>query len=98
MIFKNNESLIAVLKTQIKNSGYTLTFVCQKLGILPQRMTEILNKKHFSFSDCSDILKTIGYRLNVNFIAQNDDFFELYDKLSALQKAELRGMLKGMLK
>lgn len=98
MIFKNNENLISALKTQIKNSGYTLTFVCNKLGIVPQRMTDILNKKNFSFNDCSDILKTIDYKLSINFIHQNDDFFELYDRLSDLQKAEIKGMMKGLLK
>lgn len=98
MIFENNENLISALRTQIKNSGHTLTFVCNKLGIVPQRMTDILAKKNFSFSDCSDILKTIDCKLNVNFAAQNDDFFELYDKLSALQKAEIKGMMKGILK
>lgn len=98
MIFENNENLISALRTQIKNSGYTLTFVCNKLGIVPQRMTDILAKKNFSFTDCSDILKTINYKLNVGFAAQNDDFFELYDKLSDLEKAEVKGMIKGMLK
>lgn len=98
MIFKNNKSLISALKTQIKNSGYTLTFVCNKLGIVPQRMTDILAKKNFSFSDCLCILKTIGYKLIINFAAQNDDFFELYDRLSDLEKAEVKGMIKGMLK
>jgi hypothetical protein len=98
MIFTNNPSLISALKMQIKNSGYTLTFVCNKLEIVPQRMTDILTKKNFSFNDCSDILKAIGYKLNVSFAAQNDDFFELYDKLSALQKAEIKGIIKGMLR
>lgn len=98
MIFKNNQSLISALKTQIKNSGHTLTFVCQKLGIVPQRMTDILAKKNFSFNDCSDILKTIDCKLNVNFSAHNDDFFELYDRLSDLQKAEIKGIMKGILK
>ena len=41
--------------------------IAEKLGIKPQGLTKMLNKKNFGFEDAKKILDTMGYNLVVDF-------------------------------
>lgn len=107
MIYDNQNTLISVLRKRIKEH-YTFTDVANKLGITPQDLNKIFLKTWFTFDDCNKLLKAIGNRLYITFLEPEDEVMHLteqqknllatYESLSEIQKAELRGMLKGMLK
>ena len=63
MIYKNNEQIVIELKKAMLESHTTQKIISEKLGIQPQGMTKIMNKKNLAFSDVKKILDTIGYEL-----------------------------------
>lgn len=107
MIYDNQDTLISALRKKLKEHG-TFTDVAAKLGITPQDLNKIFLKTWFTFDDASKLLKAIGNRLYITFLEPGDEVMHLteqqknllttYESLSDIQKAELRGMLKGMLK
>lgn len=41
--------------------------IVDKLGIKPQGLTKLLNKKNFGFEDAEKILSAMGYKLVLEF-------------------------------
>lgn len=107
MIYKNQFDLIDQIKKRIKQYG-TYTDCGRKISINPQDLHKLFLKTHFDFDDCSRVLKGIDNKLYIAFLAPGDEVVKLtenqknllttYEALNDIQKAELRGMLKGMLK
>lgn len=107
MIYKNQQDLIDQVKKRIKQYCY-YSDVASKIGLTPQDLHKLFLKTHFDFDDCSRVLKGIDNKLYVAFLAPGDEVVKLsenqknllttYEALNDIQKAELRGMLKGMLK
>ena len=67
VIFKNNEQILIEIKKILLETKTTQREVADKLGLKPQGLTKMLNKKNFSFEDAQKILDTMGYDLIVDF-------------------------------
>lgn len=64
MKYENNEQVVIELKKAMLESKTTQKAVAEKLGIQPQGLTKLLNKKNFGFDDANKILDAIGYELD----------------------------------
>lgn len=67
IIYKDNEQILIEIKKLILESKTTQREIADKLGIKPQGLTKILNKKNFSFEDAQKILFVMGYDLVIDF-------------------------------
>ena len=65
--YKDNEQLLIEIKKVMLDAKITQREIADKLGIKPQGLTKILNKKNFSFEDAQKILEAMGYHLVVDF-------------------------------
>lgn len=71
IIYKDHKQILIEIKKLILENETTQKEVAQKLGIKPQGLTKILNKKNFSFEDAQKILSVLGYDLIVDFKEHN---------------------------
>lgn len=67
VIYKNNEQILIEIKKIMLESKTTQREIADKLGLKPQGLTKLFNKKNFSFEDAKKILATMGYELVVDF-------------------------------
>lgn len=67
IIYKNNEQILIEIKKLMLDVKITQREIAEKLGIKPQGLTKMLNKKNFSFEDAKKILGTMEYDLIVDF-------------------------------
>lgn len=72
MLYTNNEQLVIELKKLMIDCKISQKEVADKLGIKPQGLTKILNKKNLSFEDIQKIVNTLGYDLTFNFNKKQD--------------------------
>lgn len=68
MLFDGNKKLVTELKKLMLDEGISQRQVAEALGIKPQSLNTLLNKKNFSFGDCQKILEIMGYDLEFGFI------------------------------
>lgn len=66
-VYKNNEQLLAGIKRIMAETKTTQREIAERLGIKPQGLTKIMNKKNFSFEDAEKILAVMGYSLIIDF-------------------------------
>mgnify|MGYP000155453761 CR=1 FL=1 len=67
IIYKNNEQILIEIRKIMLETKITQREIAEKLGIKPQGLTKMLNKKNFGFEDAKKILDTMGYNLVVDF-------------------------------
>lgn len=67
IIYKNNDQILIEIKKIMIESKITQREIAEKLGIKPQGLTKILNKKNFGFEDAKKILGAMGYNLIIDF-------------------------------
>ena len=67
MEFIDNKTLIIELKKLMLETDVSQREIADALGIKPQSLNTLLNKKNFSFADCERILATMGYTLDYHF-------------------------------
>lgn len=67
MEFVDNKTLIVELKKLMLETDMSQREIADALGIKPQSLNTLLNKKNFSFADCERILDTMGYTLDYHF-------------------------------
>ncbi len=67
IIYKTNEQILIEIKKLILETKTTQREIADKLGIKPQGLTKILNKKNFGFEDAQKILNVMDYDLVINF-------------------------------
>lgn len=67
MIYTDNEHLKTELQIAIKRSGKKQIEIAEAIGVKPQQLINILNKKNFSFSDVSRIAAAAGLDLVYDF-------------------------------
>lgn len=67
VIYKSNEQILIEIKKIMLETKTTQREVAAKLGLKPQGLTKMLNKKNFSFEDAQKILATMNYDLVVDF-------------------------------
>ena len=65
--YKNNEQILIEIRKIMLETKITQREIAEKLGIKPQGLTKMLNKKNFGFEDAKKILDTMGYNLVVDF-------------------------------
>ena len=71
IVYKSNEQIIIEIKKLMLERGITQREIANRLGITPQSLTKLLNKKNFGFEDASKIIKAMGYDMLVDF--QNEE-------------------------
>lgn len=69
MIFTyiNSDQMMTEIKKLLLDERITQRDLAERLGIKPQGLTKLLNKKNFSFEDAQRILSALGYDLIVGF-------------------------------
>ena len=67
IVYKSNEQVLIEIKKVMLETKTTQREIADKLGIKPQGLTKILNKKNFGFEDAQKILSAMGYDLIVDF-------------------------------
>ena len=65
--YKNNEQIVIELKKLMLEKNLTQRQIAQTLGITPQGLTKLLNKKNFGFEDARKILNAMGCELIADF-------------------------------
>lgn len=68
VIYKDNEQIVVEIKKLLLDKGISQRDVAEKLGIKPQGLTKMLNKKNFGFEDAQKILEAMGYNMIVDFV------------------------------
>ena len=77
IVYKFNEQVLIEIKKVMLETKTTQREIADKLGIKPQGLTKILNKKNFGFEDAQKILSAMGYDLIVDFSrSQNPTYTE----------------------
>lgn len=66
-LFSGNEQILIKIRKIMLETKITQREIAEKLGIKPQGLTKMLNKKNFGFEDAKKILDTMGYNLVVDF-------------------------------
>lgn len=71
IIYENNEQIMIEIKKLMLENKITQREIAHNMGIKPQGLTKIMNKKNFGFEDASRILKAMGYDLLIDFKKSN---------------------------
>ncbi len=74
--YKSNEQVAKEIKKLMLDEDVTQKNVADELGVTPQAITKLLNKKNLSFSDVKKILNTFGYDLVILFgknVVENEE-------------------------
>jgi len=67
MIYNNNEQLVTELKKLLLDTRYSQRDIAKQMGISPQALQNLLNKKQLSFADLKRVLDCINCDLLVDF-------------------------------
>ena len=73
IIYKNNEQILIEIKKLMLETKITQREIADKLGMKPQGLTKLLNKKNFGFEDAKKILAVMGFDLIVDFKKSKSD-------------------------
>lgn len=65
--YENNEQIVIEIKKLMLENKISQREIASKLGITPQGLTKLLNKKNFGFEDAQKILSAMGYELVLDF-------------------------------
>lgn len=66
-VYTNSEQMLTEIKKLLLDEHITQRDLSDRLGIKPQGLTKLLNKKNFSFDDAQRILTVLGYDLSIDF-------------------------------
>lgn len=67
IIYQNNEQIIIEMKKLMLEKKMTQRQIANILGLTPQGLVKLLNKKNFGFEDAKRILNAIGCELVMDF-------------------------------
>ena len=67
MIYNSNEQLVTELKKLLLDTRYSQRDIAKQMGISPQALQNLLNKKQLSFADLKKVLDCINCDLLVDF-------------------------------
>lgn len=67
MIYNNNEQLVTELKKLLLDTRYSQRDIAKQMGISPQALQNLLNKKQLSFADIKRVLDCINCDLLIDF-------------------------------
>ena len=66
-VYKDNKQIIVEIKKIMLEKNISQREVSEILGITPQGLTKLFNKKNFGFEDAQKILKAMNCDLLVDF-------------------------------
>lgn len=66
-IYKSNKQIKDEYKKILIDTGMSMTFVADKLDIVPQQLQNKFANKRLAFSDLQEWLDLIGYELVIDF-------------------------------
>ncbi|MGL5436508.1 MAG: helix-turn-helix domain-containing protein [Lachnospiraceae bacterium] len=69
-MYISNEQIVVEIKKLMLESKVSQKQIADKLGITPQGLTKLLNKKNFGFEDAQKILNAMGHSLEIDFSRQ----------------------------
>lgn len=72
MIYENNEQLVIEIKKLMLDSKISQREIADRLGIKPQGLTKLLNKKNFGFEDAQKIVDAMNYEMDIRFKSKED--------------------------
>lgn len=67
MIYNNNEQVVTELKKLLLDTRYSQRDIAKQMGISPQALQNLLNKKQLSFADLKRVLDCINCDLLIDF-------------------------------
>lgn len=67
MIYNNNEQLVTELKKLLLDTKSSQREIAKQMGITPQALQNLLNKKQLSFADLKRVLDCVNCDLLVDF-------------------------------
>lgn len=67
IIYKDNDQILIEIKKLMLEKKITQREIADKLGIKPQGLTKLLNKKNFGFEDAKKILSAMNFDLLIDF-------------------------------
>ena len=65
--YRDSDQILTEIKKAMLDAKVTQREIADKLGIKPQGLTKMLNKKNFSFEDARKILAAMDYDLIIDF-------------------------------
>lgn len=68
MIYESNEQISIEIKKLIIEKKTSQRDIAKTLGITPQALQKMLNKKNFGFEDAKKLLSAMNYQLKIEFI------------------------------
>lgn len=68
MRYKDAEQIKIEIKKLMLDKGLTQKEVAERLDLLPQGFTKLINKKNFSLTDLQNILHAMECELHIDFI------------------------------
>ncbi len=71
-IYQSNEQTIVEIKKLMLENKVSQRDIANELGITPQGLTKLLNKKNFGFEDAEKILNAMGYTLTISFSKEGE--------------------------
>lgn len=66
MVIESNQEIISQIKDLLHGEKISQKELAGKLGITPQALNDLMQKKNFSFNDANRILSAVGYLLIVD--------------------------------
>lgn len=97
VIYENNEQIVIEIKKLMLEKKISQREIADKMGIKPQGLTKILNKKNFGFEDAEKLLNAMGYDLTIGFQKKplyNQD--SIHEKAVAHQQSDLLTQLENL--
>ena len=67
IFYKNQEQVIIEIKKLMLTQHITQRELAARLGLSPQALNKLLNKKNFCFEDAERIANALGYQLAFEF-------------------------------
>lgn len=65
--FRDNEQVATEIKKLLLDTKVSQREIAAALGVTPQGITKILNKKNFGFEDVQKFLGVLGYEMDITF-------------------------------
>jgi Helix-turn-helix. len=65
--YTNNSNVIKEIKKILIDNDISQRLIAERLGITPQGLVKLFNKKNFGLEDAQKILNAIDYNVNISF-------------------------------
>ena len=72
--YKNSLQFKTDYRKYLENSGISSAHVARKMGISPQQLNNIWNKKELTLYDVQRLCMAIGFNCEINIIRMPDEY------------------------